>query len=86
MDLTYEAIYIPKALGTFEVPENKLQLPLLLHALGPLTAARDIATNTLANITDRPRRVPLKKNLLIRPSFYLRGVKIPEPLSPSVTL
>ncbi|KAG0370262.1 hypothetical protein BGX24_002070 [Mortierella sp. AD032] len=86
MDLAYEAVYIPKVLGTFEVPENKLQLPLLLHALGPLTTAKEIASNTLAKITDRPRRVPSEKNLLIRSSFYLRGVKIPEPVAPAVAL
>ncbi|KAI7831379.1 hypothetical protein BC939DRAFT_184549 [Gamsiella multidivaricata] len=86
MDITYEAIYIPKALGMFGIPENKLQLPLLLHALGPLTAAREIASNTLAKITGRPRRAQVEKSLLTRPSFYLQGVKIPEPLPPAVVL
>ncbi|KAG0279978.1 hypothetical protein BGZ95_011722 [Linnemannia exigua] len=86
MDLTYEAIYIPKVFGTFEVPESRLQLPLLLNALGPLTTAREIASNTLTKIADRPRRVPSEKSLLIRPSFYLHGVKIPEPLTPAVAL
>ncbi|KAI1315688.1 hypothetical protein EDD11_000462 [Mortierella claussenii] len=44
MDITYEAIYIQKIVGAFEVPNNKLQLPLLLHALGPLTIVRTMET------------------------------------------
>ncbi|KAG0341760.1 hypothetical protein BG004_005918 [Podila humilis] len=87
MDIAYEAIYIPKAIGTFEIPENKLQLPLLLHALGPLTTAREIASNTLTKITSRSRRrTRVMKSLLTRPSFYLHGVHIPEPLAPAVAL
>ena len=36
MSLNHEALYIVKAVGVFELPQNNLQLGLLCPALGPL--------------------------------------------------
>ncbi|KAG0266109.1 hypothetical protein DFQ27_000156 [Actinomortierella ambigua] len=40
MNLAYEAIYIPKSLGRFLLPQNQLGIPGVLPALGPLAAAK----------------------------------------------
>ncbi|KAG0230141.1 hypothetical protein BGW42_001128 [Actinomortierella wolfii] len=40
MTLEHEAIYIPKSLGRFRLPQDRLDIPALLLALGPLAAAK----------------------------------------------
>jgi hypothetical protein len=40
MNLEHEAIYIPKSLGRFKLPQDRLDFASLLLALGPLTAAK----------------------------------------------
>ncbi|KAG9064650.1 hypothetical protein KI688_002908 [Linnemannia hyalina] len=83
MDITYEAIYIPKALGTFEIPENKLQLPLLLHALGPLTAARRIyagakfqAPSWILRLTEHDRKQPTTTIISQRNGPYIQKLTL----------
>ncbi|KAF9932170.1 hypothetical protein BGZ65_004575 [Modicella reniformis] len=86
LDLSYEALYIPKVLGTFELPRNKYQLPLLLPGLGPLEAAKELADKTLSAIMKRPRRRKNYRNHpFVRPSYYVHGIKIPA-LDPFVEL
>ncbi|KAF9155235.1 hypothetical protein DFQ26_009789 [Actinomortierella ambigua] len=41
MSLKHEAIYIPKSLGRFRIPQDQLDIPGLLLALRPLTAAKE---------------------------------------------
>ncbi|KAG0197347.1 hypothetical protein BGX33_000727 [Mortierella sp. NVP41] len=40
MNLEHEAVYIPKSLGRFKLPQDRLDIPALLLSLGPLTAAK----------------------------------------------
>ncbi|KAF9140439.1 hypothetical protein BG015_001662 [Linnemannia schmuckeri] len=40
MNLEHEAVYIPKCLGRFKLPQDRLDIPALLLSLGPLTAAK----------------------------------------------
>ncbi|KAF9169415.1 hypothetical protein BGX21_001708, partial [Mortierella sp. AD011] len=36
MSLPYEAIYLPQMIGSFEIPENRAQIGLLLPGIRPL--------------------------------------------------
>ncbi|KAF9586467.1 hypothetical protein BGW38_004363 [Lunasporangiospora selenospora] len=40
MNLEHEAIYIPKSIGQFKLPRDRLDIPALLLALGPLIAVK----------------------------------------------
>ncbi|KAG0366851.1 hypothetical protein BGZ54_004790 [Gamsiella multidivaricata] len=40
MNLEHEAIYVPKSLGRFKLPHDRLDVTVLLPALGPLTVAK----------------------------------------------
>ncbi|KAF9583968.1 hypothetical protein BGW38_007986 [Lunasporangiospora selenospora] len=40
MNLEHEAINIPKSLGRFKLPQDRLDIPALLLAIGPLTTAK----------------------------------------------
>ncbi|KAF9153169.1 hypothetical protein DFQ26_000649 [Actinomortierella ambigua] len=78
MNLVYEAIYIPKSLGRFKLPQDQLDIPALLPALGPLTAAKTIASTTIKSIKRRRSRSGKGKySPLTRPSYYVYGSKVP---------
>ncbi|KAF9402059.1 hypothetical protein BGZ76_007382 [Entomortierella beljakovae] len=77
MNLEHEAIYIPKSLGRFKLPQVELHIALLLLTLNPLTAAKDIALNMVQSIKKHPRFGAGKHSPLTRPSYYVFGSNIP---------
>ncbi|GJJ79274.1 hypothetical protein EMPS_11635 [Entomortierella parvispora] len=78
LNLEHEAIYIPKSLGRFKLPQNRLDIPALLLALGPLAAAKKIASTMATSIKMRPRFGAGKYSLLTRPSYYVFGSNVPS--------
>ncbi|KAG0351579.1 hypothetical protein BC939DRAFT_508362 [Gamsiella multidivaricata] len=80
MALEYEALYLCKLVGSFALPRNNLQLGLLLPALGALHVAHDTARKTLAAIERRTNAGNNMKNKWQRPSYYVKGIRIPAPL------
>ncbi|KAF9426428.1 hypothetical protein BGZ76_002767 [Entomortierella beljakovae] len=81
MNLPSEAIYYYQTIGSFEIPEDSKQLGLLLAALSILKTAKEIAMETLTSIIERPNRQS-SIHPWTRPSFYLKGIMIPEALPP----
>ncbi|KAF8924593.1 hypothetical protein BGZ58_001632 [Dissophora ornata] len=86
LSLPYEAIYLTQTIGTFEIPDDRVQLGLLLPAIGPLACAKDLATNTLDEIVRRPKVAPKELHPWTRPSYYLKCIKVPAPLPPAVDI
>ncbi|KAF9151472.1 hypothetical protein DFQ26_001226 [Actinomortierella ambigua] len=78
MNLAYEAIYIPKSLGRFLLPQNQLGIAGLLPALGPLAAAKNIASTMIKSIKRRRSHSDKGKySPLTRQSYYVYGSKVP---------
>ncbi|KAG0061979.1 hypothetical protein BGZ89_011016, partial [Linnemannia elongata] len=78
MNLEHEAIYIPKSLGRFKLPQDRLDITSLLLALGPLTAAKNIASNMVTSIKKRSHLGAGKYSPLTRPSYYVFGSNVPS--------
>ncbi|KAF9413902.1 hypothetical protein BGZ76_004965, partial [Entomortierella beljakovae] len=72
--------------GSFGVPEDHKQLGLFLASIGPLKCAKDIVASTLRAIIARPRGSQSPLHHWTRPSFYLKGIKVPAALPPSIDL
>ncbi|KAG0266048.1 hypothetical protein BG011_003486 [Mortierella polycephala] len=81
MALEYEALYLCKKVGSFELPKNNLQLGLLLPALGPLHFIQGLATEMVAAIENRASNEKNTVRRLRRPSYYIKGIRIPVALS-----
>ncbi|KAG0352651.1 hypothetical protein BGZ54_002645 [Gamsiella multidivaricata] len=78
MGLTHEALYIPKVLGSFQVPTCPGGLAALHSALPALAAAKDYMEKPQASISsDHPMVVTDFDDVRTRDSFYLRRAKIP---------
>ncbi|KAF9432257.1 hypothetical protein BGZ76_011059 [Entomortierella beljakovae] len=60
MSLPYEAMYLTRTIGCFEIPDDKAQLGLLLPAIAPLAYAKSITAKTLDAIIHRPNKPPEK--------------------------
>ncbi|KAG0266111.1 hypothetical protein DFQ27_000158 [Actinomortierella ambigua] len=79
LSLKYEAIYIPKSLGRFRLPQDQLDIPGLLPALGPLTAAKSIASTMVTSINRRRSHLGTGEfSSLTRPSYYVYGTNVPS--------
>ncbi|KAF8923534.1 hypothetical protein BGZ58_002832, partial [Dissophora ornata] len=78
MSLDNEALYIQKLIGVFELPKNNLQLGLLCPAFGPLKFARDVVVQTTNSIIAH-RGGKSKRDRWRRPSYYVKGNRIPVP-------
>ncbi|KAG0249326.1 hypothetical protein BG011_009403 [Mortierella polycephala] len=76
MALEYEALYLCKKVGFFELPKNNLQLGLLLPALGPLhfIQASNLATKMVAAVENRVNYEETTARHLRHPSYYIRGI------------
>ncbi|GJJ74361.1 hypothetical protein EMPS_06719 [Entomortierella parvispora] len=77
MSLEHEAIYIPKSLGRFKLPQDRLDLTTLLLALGPLTAVKNLTSRMVKSIKRRSHLGAGKYTPLTRPSYYVFGSKVP---------
>ncbi|KAI8597590.1 hypothetical protein EDD21DRAFT_418572 [Dissophora ornata] len=77
MNLEHEAIYIPKSLGRFKLPQDRLDIASLLLALTPLTAAKNIASSMVKSIRRRSFLGAGKYTQLTRPSYYVFGSNVP---------
>ncbi|KAF9956310.1 hypothetical protein BGZ72_002849 [Mortierella alpina] len=77
MALEHEAIYIPKSLGRFKLPQDRLDMASLLLALSPLQAAKDIASKMIRAIKKRSRLGAGKYSPMTRPSYYVYGSNVP---------
>ncbi|KAF9083211.1 hypothetical protein BGX27_004221 [Mortierella sp. AM989] len=84
LSLPYVAIYLPQMIGSFEIPENRVQLGLLLPGIGPLACVKDIATKTLDAIVHRPKEAPKELYPWTRTSYYFRSIQVPAPLAAAV--
>lgn len=78
ISLDVEALYMHKLIGVFELPTNNLQLGLLCPAIGPLKFARDVVKQTTSSIIAHRSRES-KKDRWRRPSYYVKGNRIPTP-------
>ncbi|KAG9070862.1 hypothetical protein KI688_008403 [Linnemannia hyalina] len=78
MNLEHEAIYIPKSVGRFKLPQDRLDISALLLALGPLTAAKNIASSMVTSIKARSHLRAGKYSSLTRPSYYVFGSNVPS--------
>ncbi|KAF9211241.1 hypothetical protein BGZ59_008362 [Podila verticillata] len=76
ISLDVEALYMHKLIGVFELPTNNLQLGLLCPAIGPLKFARDVVKQTTSSIIAHRSRES-KKDRWRRPSYYVKGNRIP---------
>jgi len=54
MNLEHEAIYIPKSLGRFKLPQDRLDLAALLLAVGPLVTVKVSAHSIIQQIHSLP--------------------------------
>ncbi|KAF9992258.1 hypothetical protein BGZ65_012478 [Modicella reniformis] len=78
MSLDYEAMYVVKSLGAFELPLNNLQLGLLCPGLGLLQLVHQTVSRTLDAIKNRDSENTGKEEWL-RPSYYVKENRIPTP-------
>ncbi|KAF9406205.1 hypothetical protein BGZ94_003197, partial [Podila epigama] len=78
MNLEHEALHIPKSLGRFKLPQDHLDISSLLLALGPLTAAKRIASKMVSAIKRRPLLGAGKYSPLTRPSYHIFGSNVPS--------
>ncbi|KAI8347013.1 hypothetical protein B0O80DRAFT_219864 [Mortierella sp. GBAus27b] len=77
ISLDYEATYVKKPVGAFELPRTNLQLPLLIPGQRLLHFVRRTAESTMASIKNRSSRPSILR--WIRPSYYVKGNRIPFP-------
>ncbi|KAF9545057.1 hypothetical protein EC957_011298 [Mortierella hygrophila] len=80
LTLEKEAIYLHRPLGVFQIPTSNIQLGLLLAALGPLASAKAAVKKTFEAVESRSGWDTTKA--WRRPSYHLKGVKIPAPVIP----
>ncbi|KAF9156854.1 hypothetical protein BG015_000032 [Linnemannia schmuckeri] len=80
LTLEKEAIYLHRSVGVFQIPTSNIQLGLLLAALGPLATAKATVKKTFDAIEGRSGQDSTKA--WRRPSYHLKGVKIPGPVIP----
>ncbi|KAI1306114.1 hypothetical protein EDD11_004858 [Mortierella claussenii] len=78
MDLAHEALYIPKVLGSFQVPTCPGGLAALKSALPVLAAAKDCMVKTQESIDKHPMLISDFDDVRMRDSFYLRRAKTPK--------
>ncbi|KAF9364867.1 hypothetical protein BGX34_000093 [Mortierella sp. NVP85] len=77
ISLDYEAMYVKKPIGAFELPQTNLQLPLLIPGQRLLHFVRRTAEATMTSIENRTDRPSILR--WIRPSYYVKGNRIPVP-------
>ncbi|KAG9326480.1 hypothetical protein KVV02_001659, partial [Mortierella alpina] len=76
MTLEHEALYIPKSLGCFKLPQDRLDIASLLLALRPLTAVKTIAFKMVKAIKKRSHLGAGKYSPMTRPSYYIHYLPI----------